>query len=29
MLLDYMKKHKDVGLAGPELLNFDGTPQQS
>ena len=28
-LLDYMKKHKDVGLAGPQLLNFDGTPQQS
>jgi GT2 family glycosyltransferase len=29
MLLGYMKKHKDVGLAGPQLLNFDGTPQQS
>ena len=28
-LLDYMKKHKDIGLAGPQLLNFDGTPQQS
>lgn len=28
-LLDYMKKNKDVGLAGPQLLNFDGTPQQS
>ncbi len=28
-LLNYMKKHKDVGLAGPQLLNFDGTPQQS
>ena len=28
-LLDYMKKHQDVGLAGPRLLNFDGTPQQS
>lgn len=28
-LLDYMKEHQDVGLAGPQLLNFDGTPQQS
>src|SRR3989344_1032612 len=28
-LLKYMKKHPDVGLAGPQLLNFDGTPQQS
>ncbi len=28
-LLDYMKKNKDVGLAGPQLLNFDGSPQQS
>ncbi len=28
-LLDYMKKHQDVGLAGPQLLNFDGSPQQS
>ncbi len=28
-LLDYMKNNKDVGLAGPQLLNFDGTPQQS
>ena len=28
-LLNYMKKHKDVGLVGPQLLNFDGTPQQS
>ena len=28
-LLDYMKKYPDVGLAGPQLLNFDGTPQQS
>jgi len=28
-LLDYMKGHQDVGLAGPQLLNFDGTPQQS
>src|SRR3989338_2173464 len=28
-LLDYMKKNPDVGLAGPQLLNFDGTPQQS
>lgn len=29
ILLDYMKEHQDVGLAGPQLLNFDGTPQQS
>lgn len=29
ILLNYIKKHKDVGLAGPQLLNFDGTPQQS
>src|SRR3989344_1684656 len=28
-LLSYMKEHQDVGLAGPQLLNFDGTPQQS
>src|SRR3989344_3833069 len=28
-LLDYMETHKDVGLTGPQLLNFDGTPQQS
>lgn len=28
-LLNYMKEHQDVGLAGPQLLNFDGTPQQS
>jgi|SRR3989344_1117676 len=28
-LLDYMKKNPDVGLVGPQLLNFDGTPQQS
>lgn len=28
-LLDYMKKNQDVGLAGPQLLNFDSTPQQS
>src|SRR3989344_5788407 len=28
-LLNYMKKNQDVGLAGPQLLNFDGTPQQS
>ena len=28
-LLDYIKEHQDVGLAGPQLLNFDGTPQQS
>ncbi|MBI2062389.1 MAG: glycosyltransferase family 2 protein [Candidatus Yanofskybacteria bacterium] len=28
-LLSYMEKHKDVGLAGPQLLNFDGTPQRS
>ncbi len=28
-LLDYMKEHQDVGLAGPQLLNFDSTPQQS
>src|SRR3989344_3486328 len=26
-LLNYMKEHEDVGLAGPQLLNFDGTPQ--
>ncbi len=29
ILLDFMKKNKDVGLAGPQLLNFDGSPQQS
>lgn len=28
-LLEYMKEHRDIGLAGPQLLNFDGTPQQS
>ena len=28
-LLDYMKEHQDVGLSGPQLLNFDSTPQQS
>lgn len=28
-LLEYMKQNPDVGLAGPRLLNFDGTPQQS
>ena len=28
-LLNYMREHQDVGLAGPQLLNFDGTPQQS
>lgn len=28
-LLNYMKKHEDVGLVGPQLLNFDGTSQQS
>lgn len=29
MLLDYMNEYQDIGLAGPQLLNFDGTPQQS
>lgn len=28
-LLEHMKEHKDIGLVGPQLLNFDGTPQQS
>ena len=28
-LFDYMKKNKDIGLVGPQLLNFDGSPQQS
>lgn len=29
MLLEYMEKNPKVGLAGPQLLNFDGSTQQS
>lgn len=29
LLIEYVKKHKDVGLVGPRLLNVDGTIQQS
>ena len=28
-MLEYIKKNPDVGMLGPQLLNFDGTPQQS
>lgn len=28
-LIEYMRSHSDVGLAGPQLRNFDGTPQVS
>ncbi len=28
-LLAYLKQNPDIGLIGPQLLNFDGTPQQS
>lgn len=28
-LLDFIKKNKGVGMAGPKLLNFNGTLQQS
>ncbi len=28
-IYNYMTKNKDVGLAGPKLLNFDGTAQNS
>ena len=28
-LLRYMREHEDVGILGPELRNFDGTPQLS
>jgi GT2 family glycosyltransferase len=29
LLSDFMEKHKDAGLVGPRLLNFDGTHQPS
>jgi GT2 family glycosyltransferase len=29
ILLEYIKKNADVGLVGPRLLNFDGSPQNS
>ena len=28
-MLDYIKNHKEVGLIGPRLLNFDGSKQDS
>ena len=28
-LLGYIKSHPDVGMVGPKLLNFDGSPQAS
>jgi len=28
-MLRYVKEHKDVGILGPRLLNFDGSPQNS
>lgn len=28
-MYDYMKAHSEVGLLGPQLLNFDGSAQQS
>jgi N-acetylglucosaminyl-diphospho-decaprenol L-rhamnosyltransferase len=29
VLLEFLKNNPDVGLAGPQLLNFDGSPQKS
>jgi len=28
-MLEYMKSHEDIGILGPQLLNFDGSPQPS
>jgi len=28
-LYNYLKEHPEIGLIGPRLLNFDGSPQQS
>lgn len=28
-MVAYMEKHQEIGLLGPRLLNFDGTPQNS
>jgi len=29
ILLDFLQKNSEVGIVGPQLLNFDGTPQFS
>jgi len=28
-MLDYMKKHSDIGMLGPKMLNFNGTAQRT
>jgi hypothetical protein len=28
-MLEYMKKHPDIGMLGPKMLNFNGTAQRS
>ncbi len=28
-MLDYMKKHPDIGILGPKMLNFNGTAQRT
>ena len=29
VMLDYMKKHPDIGMLGPKVLNFNGTAQRT
>ncbi len=29
LMLEYLVNHSDVGIVGPQLLNFDGSPQNS
>lgn len=28
-ILEYMETHREIGISGPQLLNFDGSPQSS